>query len=53
VIYPSGIINKPSYHDGAFNGVNNQLGIQILGNTSSQKIEEVVEDQFEDDVRIL
>lgn len=53
IIYPSWIINKPAYHDAWFNGVNNQIWIKILWNTSSQNTQEIIVNQFSDDIRIL
>lgn len=53
VSYPSGIVNKLAYHDTSYTGVASQVGIKVIGNTSSQITQELVINQFSDDVRIL
>ena len=54
VVYPSGIVWKTSYHGTALAWDNSyQQWVKILGNTATDSSQEIVTDQFTDDVRIF
>ncbi len=53
VTYPHDIIGKTAYHDIFEDVENTQVSVRIIWNTSSQKTKEIVEWQFEDDLRVF
>lgn len=53
IVYPSAIIWKDTYHGNPTWSSVVDGGIKITGNTSSQNVQEVLENQFTNDVRIL
>ena len=54
IAYPADIIGKASYHAGSATNINSyQSWVKVVGNTSSQVTEEIVTDQFTDNLRIF
>jgi len=53
IVYPSAIVWKDTYHGSPTWSSVVDGGIKITGNTSSQNVQELLENQFTDDVRIL
>ena len=53
IIYPSDIVNKSSYNNPSYAWWVTQVWVKIVWNTTSQKNQEIVANQFNDNVRIL
>lgn len=53
ITYPSDIINKSTYHDPSTLWSVSQVAVKIVWNTSSQNTEEILNNQFSNDVRLL
>jgi len=53
VVYNSDVVGKSSYYDSTISNNTSQAGVKVIGVTSSDKVQELITDQFTDDIRIL
>jgi len=53
VVLNSDVIGRNNYFDTVVQNSTNQAGVKVLGLSASEKIQELTQDQFTDDVRII